>query len=544
MKKSLIALSVVTAFATTSFSSDANTEMYKQIQALKAQIEALEKKVAAQETAQTKKVEQPTVVVDEKRIEKIEKKLETVSKTATTAKVQSAGDNLKWDVDFRTQGDNIQYKHADGSKSENNALLTNRLWLGAKYKADDNSSFFGKLSYNKAFGDTANHSQSNTNPGYANFDWVTNENATDNTLKVKEAYWLYNQEKLFGANIPWGASVGRRPSTDGLPINIRNDQTANSPLSHVVDVEFDGFSIKFDTQAVTGLTGSWFKICGGRGLTNATPRFDMFTPAYAEDDSKNVNIDMLGFIAVPYDDGQYSVHLNYAKAWNLIGFDGQSLQNFGGAYQTYQSANQTYLNDTTNTANLSAANNAAYALQMATPQFKDVGDIQFATVLFKTEGIGDGISNYLDKTIAFASFAASQTDPNEKGMLGSLESETGTSIWLGVNAPCPILPDSAKIGFEWNQGSKYWRSMTYGEDTYTGSKIATRGQAWEVYRTQKLTEALSFGLSYVLMQYDYTGSNSFFGADGTPMTMTEAQAARQNPVEEAQDIRAYMRYKF
>ncbi len=59
MKKSLIALSVVTAFATTSFSADANAEMYKQIQAPKAQIETLEKKVAAQETAQTQKVEQP-----------------------------------------------------------------------------------------------------------------------------------------------------------------------------------------------------------------------------------------------------------------------------------------------------------------------------------------------------------------------------------------------------------------------------------------------------------------------------------------------------
>jgi hypothetical protein len=181
---------------------------------------------------------------------------------------------------------------------------------------------------------------------------------------------------------------------------------------------------------------------------------------------------------------------------------------------------------------------------MATPSFKDVGDIQFATVLFKTEGIGNGISNYLDNTKAFASFAASKTDPNEKGMLGSLDSETGTSVWLGVNAPCPILPDSAKIGFEWNKGSKYWRSMTYGEDTYAGSKIATRGQAWEVYRTQKLTNALSFGVSYVLMQYDYTGSNSFFGADGTPMTMAQAQTAGQNPVEEAQDVRVYMRYKF
>jgi hypothetical protein len=534
MKKGLIALSCVTAFATTSFSNDANTEMYKQIQALKAQIEALEKKVAAQEAAQTQKVEQPTVkVVDEKRIENIEKKLDTVSKTATAAKIQSGNDNLKWDVDFRTQVDNIQYKLADGTKAKNNALLTNRLWLGAGYKADDNSSFHGKLSYNKAFGDTANHSQSNTNPGYADFDWVTNENATDNTLKVKEAYWLYTQEKLFASNIPWAASVGRRPSTDGLPINIRNDQKENSPLSHVVDVEFDGFSIKLDTEELTGLQGSWFKICGGRGLTNATPRFDMFSPAYSRDDEKNVDVDMLGFIAVPYDNGQYSVHMNYAKAWNLIGFDQSSLNTFNGAYVAYNPLYGGTPNATT-----------AYNLQMATPAFKDVGDIEFATILFKTEGIGNSISDYLDNSIAFASFAASKTNPNEKGMLGSLESETGTSVWLGVNAPCPILPDSAKIGFEWNKGSKYWRSMTYGEDTYAGSKIATRGQAWEVYRTQKLTNALSFGLSYVLMQYDYTGSNSFFGADGTPMTMAEAQSAGQNPVKEAQDVRAYMRYKF
>lgn len=403
------------------------------------------------------------------------------------------------------------------------------------YKADDNSSFHGKLSYNKAFGDTANHSQSNTNPGYANFDWVTNENATDNTIKLKEAYWLYTQEKLFGSDIPWAASVGRRPSTDGLPINIRNDQQANSPLSHVVDVEFDGFSIKFDTDTLTGLTGSWLKICGGRGLTNAKPRFDFAGTSYASDDDKNVDVDMLGFIAVPYDNGQYSIHMNYAKAWNLIGFKNgnNELDIFSGAYQTYQQ-NPTFDN--------------AVTMQRVMPAFNDVGDIDFATILFKTEGIGNGISDYLDNTTAFASFAASKTNPNSNidanGMLGSGDSETGTSVWLGVNAPCPITPDVAKIGFEWNKGSKYWRSMTYGEDTYAGSKIATRGQAWEVYRTQKLTNALSFGVSYVLMQYDYTGSNSFFGADGTPYKIGSTEANGMNAVEEAQDVRAYMRYKF
>ncbi|MDZ7817805.1 MAG: DUF3373 family protein [Aliarcobacter sp.] len=124
-------------------------------------------------------------------------------------------------------------------------------------------------------------------------------------------------------------------------------------LSHVVDVEFDGFSFRFDTEAATGFRGSWFKICGGRGLTNAKPRFDMSGTAYAEDESKNVDVDLLGIIAVPYDDGQYSVHTNYAKAWNLIGFDQNSLNTYGrNAYGRLSSCT------------LSAT--TAYDLQMAT----------------------------------------------------------------------------------------------------------------------------------------------------------------------------------
>jgi hypothetical protein len=512
MKKGIIALSVVAALSTASFAKDANTQMFEQIQALKAQIEALEKKLNTQ---------QPSV--DEKRITKIEKKLDRVSNTATAAKIQSSGDNIKWDVDFRTQVDNIQYKLGNGNKVKNNALLTNRLWLGAKYQADENSSFFGKLSYNKAFGDSANHSQSNTQPGFANFDWVTNENATDNTIKVKEAYWLYRNDTFFGADIPWSASVGRRPSTDGLPINVRNNQKANSPLSHVVDVEFDGFSLKLDTEKITGLTGSWFKICGGRGLTNAKPRFQFDGTDYTNDDSKNTNVDMLGFIAVPYDNGQYSIHLNYARAWNLIGYDGTDLQTFKPVYQAYQQ-NPTFAN--------------GMALQSVMPAFNDVGDIDFATILLKTEGIGNGINDYLDDTMAFASFAMSKTRPNSLGMLGSPDSEIGSSVWLGLNAPCPISPDDSRVGIEWNKGSKYWRSMTYGEDTYAGSKIATRGQAWEIYRNQKLTDALSFGVSYLKINYDYTGSNAFFGAEGTPNPIGAYD------VKSAQDVRAYMRYKF
>jgi hypothetical protein len=43
------------------------------------------------------------------------------------------------------------------------------------------------------------------------------------------------------------------------------------------------------------------------------------------------------------------------------------------------------------------------------------------------------------------------------------------------------------------------------------------------------------------MQYDYTGSNSFFGAEGTPTPISQAG---DKAVEEARDIKAYIRYKF
>ncbi|MAD41075.1 MAG: hypothetical protein CL623_01610 [Arcobacter sp.] len=484
MKKSIILLSTIAAFTTTSFAEDINKQMYEQIQLLKKQVAALEAKMNEQNSKS-----------DDKRITKIEKKLAKVSKKANLAKAQSAGDNLKWNVDFRTQVDNIQYKLGNGKKLRNEAVLSNRLWLGMKYKADENSIFYGTLSYNKLYGDNSSDA-----PNNSTFDWVTNEAATnDNEIKLKEAYWLYTNDTFFGTNIPWTVSVGRRPSTDGLGINLRANQNRKSALSHTVNVEFDGASAKFNLDKVGGLDGSWIKFCVGRGLTNSRLRFSSDgQPDYTKD-STTQNVDMAGLIAVPYDDGQYSVHMNYAKAWNLIGMEAGILN----------------------------------------PPFSDFGNMEFFTTMLKVDGIGDGISDWLDNTTVFASYAQSKTSPDGgKKMIGSSKSETGHSVWIGANAPCPIFPDTAKIGIEWNKGSKFWRSMTYAEDTMVGSKIATRGQAWEVYRTQKLTKALSFGLSYVYIDYDYTGSNGFFGDYGEPKNIGATD------VQSAQDVSAYLKYKF
>jgi len=473
MKKAVVALSIV-AIGSLSLQADS---VNAQIEALKAQLKKLEKQVAANK------------------------------KTATTAKTLANGNHLKWEVDFRTTMDNIDYTLADGSHSKNTSLLSNKLFINMKYDAGDNVRFYGTLAFNKAFGERL----TNDGGSFYKFDWVTNEALDDDSVKLKKAYWLYANDTFLGKDISWTASIGRRPSTNGLGANFREGDKRKSAIASTVNVEFDGASFRWNLDKVTPLEGSWFKLCLGRGLTSAKPRFALPNgDDYAEDDAY-VNSDMIGFIFVPYDDGQYSLHTNYAKSYDMVGYDPADLPL------------------------LMAGNNVA---------FKDVGDLDLATVMFKADGVGDGINDFLDDTIFFASYSWSKTHPKDGHvMLGSPDSETGHSYWVGLQMPC-LITDDGRWGVEYNKGSKYWRSVTYGEDTMIGSKVAARGDAKEIYWIKPLTKSLSMSLRYTRIDYDYTGSNAFFGAEGTPMTMAQAQAAGMNPVEKAEDFRVLFRYKY
>ena len=555
IKKSIITLSAVAALATTSFAGG-DSDIAAQLAAMKQEIASLKSQLSTNTAS----------------IAKVDKLAKKATKKANHAKMLANNDNLKFSVDFRTAIDKINYTMADGTKKKNDGLMTNRLWLKAAYAPSENVSFRSTLSYNKAYGDTANHSQSNTTPGYADFDWVTNENAIGNELKIKEAYWLYVNDTFLGNNVSWTASVGRRPSTDGMGINLREDQDSKSPLAHTVNVEFDGASFKFALDKVTPLTGGWVKLCMGRGLTNATKRFTQDGSDYSEDETLHGNVDMVGFIFVPYDDGQYSVNTQYSVAKNMIGFDQMDMNIAGAAavgVSTASTANTTAIaaanaaaaayaaapSPTTGGAyqtaigaavtaasNLATAQDAARA---AAPVFKDQGDLKLANVVFKANGIGNEINDFLDNTTLVASWAQSQTVSNGQ-MLGSADNQTGHSEWVALNMPAG---DDARFGIEWNQGSKYWRSVTYGEDTMIGSKLAARGSAVEAYYNRNLTKALSMSLRATKIDYDYTGSNGFFGSDGTPITIAAAKAAYAagtggNVVESAKDIRFAINYRY
>lgn len=490
--------------------------------------------------------------------------IETLKKQVRELKIKTGGNHLNFNVDYRVTLDSIDYSKADGTSASNSSLLSNRLLINMGYKYSNNLVFSGQLSYNKMYGDTANHMQRNQS-GFADFDWVVNENLQDNTLRVKEVYALYLGDAFLGNNdIPWTFSLGRRPSTNGFLANNREGfEKAKSPLGHSINVEFDGLSLSTKLEKVLGLTGSAVKLCAGRGLSNAKSRFDQAGLDYSEDMSATAtdNIDMVGFIITPYNDGQYNVQAQIYTADNLIGMDMNDIaMNAVGAAMTMDNAAAMAAMGAAMGAGADqmqagmaaiAAVPGSMQAAMAQPYpFKDFGGLNNVTLSMEVNGIGEFINDFLDDTRVFASYSVSETDPaTGMAMLGSAEKERGYSYWVGVNFPGFVEGDS--FGLEFNHGSKYWRSFTYGEDTLIGSKIAARGDAFEAYYNLPIIDdVLTFQLRYTKIDYDYTGSNGFFGtASGAPMTIAEAQGMSQmfgtpSPVEGAEDIRATLRYKF
>ncbi|MDP2077425.1 MAG: DUF3373 family protein [Sulfuricurvum sp.] len=434
----------------------------------------------------------------------VPEQLEDIHDQLSTLNKRTNGNNLKFGVDFRTSYDNLQYKMADGSKQKNDALFSNRLWLNMNYAATKNLSFTGQLAYNKLFGQRSTLPTSST--GMDGFDWVSSEAAHNDTLRVRSAYFYYQDDEFLGADIPWTLSIGRRPSTNGHLINLRDDDPASSPLAHTVNVEFDGASAKFGMEELTGLDGSYFKLCAGRGMSNAEPRFS--SAPYSGKDATTNNVDMIGVIVVPYDDKQYSVGMQYTYANNLID-------------------------------RVDAMSNTDYSMET-------VGGLHTATAFAMVNGIGNGWSEFLDDTTFFVSGAMSKTNPKAtKTMLGSNNEETGYSYWLGAQFPS-LISDEGRWGVEFNHGSNNWRPITYGEDSMIGSKIAVRGDAYEVYFTEPLVgDILTFQLRYTYIDYDYAGSNGFFGSQtGTPTAISSSMPGAINFVDKAQDIRAYIRYRF
>lgn len=386
--------------------------------------------------------------------------------------------------------------------SNNDIMFTNRLRINLDSKVSDNLSFSGRLAMYKTWADSSGVKFYNGNMNTMNMDGNDASVPTDDLLKVERAYFVYKNR---WGKVDWHLSFGRRPATDGPPLELKaNSEVGGSPLAHIINWQFDGASWGFELEELTGIPGASFKLCYGVGFESGAGN------SYSLSAQNNVDdVHMFGFIAKLYDNKKTKVMINYAHAFDITdGFTGTVIMPFtinaldidgNGVFDEY------YLNP----------NWGGYVSRMQPTA--NIGSMDMINLLYQSK-VKD--INY------FISLALSSTNPDGRSMNpmmqfmgqdallndnGEQKSRNGYSVWAGIKAPIAIT--KGQLGLEYNHGSKYWLNFTGAEDNVVGSKIAVRGDVYEVYYIQPIISKnlfLTFGAQ--LYDYDYTNSGSPLGA--------------------------------
>ena len=402
---------------------------------------------------------------------------------------------FKFYGDFRSRLDYYRATYTDGRVAKSNTLWTNRFRLNMRVKATENVEFKGRLAMYKAWG--MESTPQNLGGGYPIWDGNITRQPSDNAFRVDRAFVNWNNI----AGLPMWFSIGRRPTTDGPPAQIRMgaDQRMATPILYM-DWPFDGISVGYAYRWGSDAMGTGrIRFCYGRG----------FEDGLEYQDGVSNTMDDMDFAGI---------------SWDVMKKDNRfvNIQSF----MAFDVFNRPTMADPF----------VEYGFQQLMPQ-QNVGDILHSSVVY-TDKIGP--VNF------FAVGGWSRTDPNDNGMFndyagmgaaqqmaamgmspqqiaGALammglegtphtDSENGYNVYLGARYDIDSL--GLKLGAEWNYGSEYWISMSPGHDDLYLSKLAARGHVFEVYGLYDLPtgDAISkyaqtfIRFGYQRYEYDYSGS--------------------------------------
>jgi hypothetical protein len=513
------------------WAADDAQSLRRQMDAMKQQIEALQKKIDAMEEQTAKQAEQSDEL--EERLDK--------------AELHTATDKLSFGVELRTRADSIHYSDIRRAPSsltdmffdnypagfnggtlnelqaamagmvaagmippvekvdvDNDIIYTNRLRLEMKSRISPQLTFGGRLAAYKVFGDSTGVKFYQGSLGDVTFDGNTSSLPHGDTIRLERAYFNYT----FGTqSVPINLSLGRRPSTEGPPLEYRNNSLeGGSPLATIINWQFDGASLNFGLEEVTGIPGAALKICYGVGYEGDWGNNSSLASTQPSVD----DVHMLGFIASLYDDEVTSAELTYARASDITdGFTGLTVMPFIVSREDRDGdgTDEYYF----------TANSGGFVSRLE--PMTNIGDWEAASLLLQTNLAEKGPDMDL-----FLAGSWSHTKPSGisrnpyyeimgQGLLssnGRLESQDGYSVYAGVVFN---MPWDARLGLEYNWGSEYWFNFTGAEDSLVASKLAARGQVWEMYWHQNIvSDNFFFTLGGQYYDYEYTGSGNPLGA--------------------------------
>lgn len=396
--------------------------------------------------------------------------------------------------DFRARFDAYSASGADffnlstGQKEShdysNDTMLTNRFRLNMEAKATEYVTFKGRLAMYKAWG-MESYPRNDMNSWWPQFDGNSTRTPSDNALRVDRAF--VNWTEIGG--LPIWFSIGRRPTTDGPPAELRlGTGKKMATAAAYMDYPFDGLSLGYAYDWGNDALGTGLvRFCYGRGFESGL-QWD----AAAFHEGTNI---------APLDDTDFT-----GISWDVLTTENRFLylQSFAALNMFQRPA---FLDDDFNADANHTEGNIYHTSTVYESRFKHFSYFA-AGGWSRTDPGGSGMFN--DYATASLMQADGSFSPNPDWQPNS-SAENGFSLYAGLRYD---IPDTGlKIGAEYNWGSQYWIAFNPGHDDMYLSKLATRGHVAELYMLYDLPtgEALSqYAKTYLRLGwqhywYDYTG---------------------------------------
>ncbi len=371
--------------------------------------------------------------------------------------------------------------------ADNGIMYTNRFRLKIDSQLADNISVTARLSMYKVFGDSTGVQVFNGQPTSLNIDGTTVGVPSGDFLRVERAYFTWN--KINGSN--FFLSIGRRPSTEGPPLEYREDEPrAGTPSGALINYQFDGITFGYHLGENTAL-----RLCYGLGYESGFGNGDLLKPPQ----DRLSDAQFLGANVDIWNSDNTLVQATYARAFDVTdGFNGLVVLPYNPL--TGEAINAPVVLRYTPSANLGAINLAGVNVEHRFSRFDTFISANY--VGFQPNQV----------TTPFGGLVC---DPFEVP-----ENHSGGMIYGGVRFRFGE-DDRTKIGFEANYGSKYWFNFAQAEDDILAPKTNTRGEAYEWYLTHRITNRFIFKADYTFYNYRYSGSGWHVGApkllSDTPM---------------------------
>jgi hypothetical protein len=375
-----------------------------------------------------------------------------------------------------------------GYSADTNTLLTNRLRLKFEAKVADNVSFGARLGMYKVFGDGTGVQVFNGQPNSLNIDGTTTGVPNSDQVRVERVFFNWNNI----AGSKFYLSIGRRPAVGGPPLQFRDDDPrGGTPSGALFDFQYDGMTFGYHvTDKMT------LRACYGLGYSSGFGNGNLLkTPA---DRLKDVHL--AGGVLDLYETDHTFVQALIARAWNVTdGFNGLIV--LPNNPLTGDAVGAPVVMRFTPSANLGGINLYGVVVQKKVGQFDLYGSANWVSL--RPNGL----------TTPFGGLGSDPFD--------TPTNHEGHMAYVGIRYGVPKNDGRTKIGFEFNQGSKYWFNFSNAEDDIIAPKTNTRGEVYETYLTHRISDHFIFKADFIRYNYTWSGSGWHIGApkrlDSTPL---------------------------